>query len=423
MNHQNNSSKIQFKHYMFALQQLQKSPLLTSKSSCSTCHQGFSTRLSSLTEASLSFHLSHCCSLWKLSHPCFFHKLQFSLFLGPHINSVETCHACFKKQHLFHNHHDSCPLLSFVTKQVSDLHSQHRFTSSVSELTAVHCFSFHLSMHLPRRCCALLSTLFSTLAHLFSPRSFCPFFSLRVSLAPLHPLHSPTLCLIRVFVRFSSVFSLCVSTSRSPRSFLVPLSCFYPFLLIFFVMFNCHALCFRIIGCLVCLLPFIACFFQPKRTHVSQCQQHTTQIHLFEKTKTAMQNNNNQGNNSSANGNQGNNGGNNQNAANQPGGSPNNGQQVQLEYITTGNLTGVARVQILTFPNQGAMLDWWNDLLPLRSQATQHRCGDPSRQDGLDWLNTFNTFHSRWGSALVPLDMRRSVHETQTHLGLSLTQW
>ena len=179
----------------------------------------------------------------------------------------------------------------------------------------------------------------------------------------------------------------------------------------------------RVIGCLVCLLPFIACFFQPKRTHVSQCQQHTTQIHLFEKTKTAMQNNNNQGNNSSANGNQGNNGGNNQNAANQPGGSPNNGQQVQLEYITTGNLTGIARVQILTFPNQGAMLDWWNDLLPLRSQATQHRCGDPSRQDGLDWLNTFNTFHSRWGSALVPLDMRRSVHETQTHLGLSLTQW
>ena len=125
MNHQNNSSKIQFKHYMFALQQLQKSPLLTSKSSCSTCHQGFSTRLSSLTEASLSFHLSHCCSLWKLSHPCFFHKLQFSLFLGPHINSVETCHPCFTKQHLFHNHHDSCPLLSFVTKQVSDLHSQH----------------------------------------------------------------------------------------------------------------------------------------------------------------------------------------------------------------------------------------------------------------------------------------------------------
>ena len=32
-------------------------------------------------------------------------------------------------------------------------------------------------------------------------------------------------------------------------------------------------------------------------------------------------------------------------------------------------------------------------------------------------------FHNHWGSGFVPLDVRTSVHETQTHLGLPLTQW
>ena len=108
---------------------------------------------------------------------------------------------------------------------------------------------------------------------------------------------------------------------------------------------------------------------------------------------------------------------------------PNNGPnqnppQVTLEYKTTGNITGVPRIQNLTFRDKETMDLWWSQLEPLRNEQTRLMLqGNPSQQDGLSWLASFRTFHNHWGSGLVPLDVRNSVHHTQAHLGLPLTQW
>ena len=100
-----------------------------------------------------------------------------------------------------------------------------------------------------------------------------------------------------------------------------------------------------------------------------------------------------------------------------------NDNPVTLEYKTTGNHTEVPRTKNFTFPNTDTMGRWLKEVGTLREEASLKSKGNPSRQDGLIWLEHFHTFHNHWGSDFVPHDIKRSVHHTQMHLGLPLTQW
>ena len=119
----------------------------------------------------------------------------------------------------------------------------------------------------------------------------------------------------------------------------------------------------------------------------------------------------------------------------QPGENSNNGNpradaedsnsgQCTIKYETTGNITGVPRVQNFTFQDEETAFLWFSQIMPLRIEQTRlFRQGVVSPAPGLAWLQRFNTFHQQWGSEFVPIDVRSSVHYTQNHLGLPLTQW
>ena len=95
-----------------------------------------------------------------------------------------------------------------------------------------------------------------------------------------------------------------------------------------------------------------------------------------------------------------------------------------IQYNTTGNITGVPHSESFSFENQETAMVWFTELMALRNEQTKYRRQNvTSPQPGLAWLQRFDTFHNQWGSPFIPIDVRRSVHHTQHHLGVPLTQW
>ena len=104
-------------------------------------------------------------------------------------------------------------------------------------------------------------------------------------------------------------------------------------------------------------------------------------------------------------------------------GDDNNNGGVTIHYTTTGNISGIPAVQGFTFSDSAKAGLWMEQLGVLRREATAKSRGNPSRKDGLDWLQRFKKFHEEWGSEFVPEDMRRSVNHTQDSLGIVATVW
>ena len=97
--------------------------------------------------------------------------------------------------------------------------------------------------------------------------------------------------------------------------------------------------------------------------------------------------------------------------------------QVEISYMTTGNVTGVPRLQFFTFQDVDTAALWLFEVQQMKQELRRFNRGNPSLQDGHNWLQTFRQWHRRHGSNFVPHDIRRSVHEIETHLGLPLTVW
>ena len=104
-------------------------------------------------------------------------------------------------------------------------------------------------------------------------------------------------------------------------------------------------------------------------------------------------------------------------------GDDDNNGGVTIHYATTGNISGIPAVQGFTFSDSAKAGLWMEQLGVLRREATAKSRGNPSRKDGLDWLQRFKKFHEEWGSEFVPEDMRRSVNHTQHSLGIVATVW